>query len=103
MVEGVAPVVPDWGGYAWPLMNVTKRFWTELVLILPMSAVRLLMYPRCLQLNVWGFSMTLAVNILDVVRLPEKVALVAVIALLNWAPPTNRALPNEFILEVAVR
>ena len=103
MVEGVAPVIPDWGGYDWPLMNDTKRFCTELVLILPMSAVRLLMYPRCLQLKVCGFSMIAAVNTFDVVRVPEKVALVAVIALLNWAPPTNKALPNEFILEVAVR
>ena len=46
MVEGVAPVIPDWGGYDWPLMNDTKRSREVMVLTLPVLALMLVMLAR---------------------------------------------------------
>jgi len=64
------------------LTNDTKRFWTELVLILPMLAVKLFINPVCSARMLLACT-KLAVRVLEVVRFPEKVPSVHVIVLAN--------------------
>lgn len=74
------------------MTNDTKRFWTELVLILAMLAVKLLTKPSLRAWKFWVASTKPPDRRLEVVTLPEKVAPVPVIALSNCAPPVNSAL-----------